>query len=113
MSLKPRPRKTIEHLFKHARRRALTRYGLELSRQEYNAICLAIKTGAKNATFLVRETNSRTHWLINDTYIVVYDKNIGGVSTFLPPDAIHNYLTGSDFFKVRRIIKGWHPEDDD
>lgn len=30
--------------------------------------------------------------MLNEIYLVVYDKTRNGITTFLPPDAIHNYL---------------------
>lgn len=81
--------KTIEHYFRHARRRALQRYDLHLEMPDYLAMVKVIQQG--KAMLLFRESNARSHWLIEDRYIAVYDNTRKGISTFLPPEAIINY----------------------
>lgn len=97
--------KTKEHLYKHSKRRALERYDLELDWKMFERFNQLIIKQSKQVLFLGRESHNRTHWLINDQFIVVFDKQRKAISTFLPPDAIHNYLTGSDYLKNRNTWK--------
>jgi len=53
---------------------------------------LSLKVQNRDALYLQTESRSRTHWLLEDQYIVVYNKNLRAITTFLPPDCIMNYL---------------------
>jgi hypothetical protein len=86
-----RRKKTVADYFKHARRRAIERYDLWLTRREYEQMIQEIQQGKH--LLLQRESCSRTHWLVSGQYIVVYEKVRKGIVTFLPPEAIDNYLT--------------------
>lgn len=107
-------KKNKDHLFKHAYKRAWQRYDLEITRAEYEKMCNDIRCKNPNVLFLVKESNTRTHWLVNDYLIAVYHTQLNGICTFRPPDAIHSYLSGSEHFEIRKQIKGWTPfrEDD-
>lgn len=88
---KKKEKKTADVLFHHAQKRALQRYDLELSRHEYDRMISAIRNH-HDVNFLKRESYSRTHWLVFDKYIVVYNNVAKGIATFLPPEAIWGYL---------------------
>ncbi len=55
------------------------------------------KIQTKKADFLGRESNTRTHWMVNDYLIAVYDSKRQSIATFLPPEAINNYLPIGSF----------------
>lgn len=70
---------------KHAKRRALSRYGLALSRHHLDAIVLQIQSG--KAKFVERQSNRVTLWEVSyEGHIlpVVYDKIRKTCVTFLP-----------------------------
>lgn len=88
-----RIKKTKKHLYKHCWKRAWSRYELDLTREIYDKFNRWIQCKEENKVkFLRKESNSRTHWLIKDIYIVVYDKNVGAIATFLPPEAIWEHV---------------------
>lgn len=82
--------KTAEDCFKHAIKRARERYGLWLTTNELKILSEQVKTN--RALHLKTESRTRTHWLVEDKYIVVYNKNLQAITTFLPPECIYNYL---------------------
>lgn len=88
--MRKRTKKTDNILFKHAKKRALERYQLELSETLWRQ--LAGKIQNQIATFLWKESNSRVHYLVDDQFVVVYDKTRHAITTFLPPESIHGYL---------------------
>lgn len=90
MNRKPRGAKTLEDQYRHARNRAVERYGLSLTKELYQEMISEIQRG--KASFLFKESNTRTHWLVKDQFIVVYDRARRSIATFLPPDNIHAYL---------------------
>lgn len=76
----------------HAKKRAAERYGLELTKEHYQTLCLAIQRG--EGTFLGRQSNRVSVWQItvyrastNDfpKVNVVYDRQRHTIVTFLPP----------------------------
>jgi hypothetical protein len=81
----------------HARRRALERYGLELSREQYLELCRGIQDGV--GTCLGRQSNRLSVWCLEirrpGTFPdekrdllscnVIYDKTRHTIVTFLPP----------------------------
>lgn len=90
-----RPIKTRYMQYVHAKRRAQERYDLWIDEKVYFDMVEEIQQ--KKAEFLGRESNTRTHWLVRDIYIVVYDSSRQSIATFLPPDAIWNYLPRGAF----------------
>jgi len=71
----------------HAKRRAVERYGSELSNSKLNEICKSIQSN--KGTFLGRSSHRTTIWEVNYNnivYKVVYDKNRKSIVSFLPPD---------------------------
>lgn len=77
-------------MFRHARRRLIERYGVWLEEKDFKNLVARIQKG--EATFLGHESASRSHWLIDDQWIAVYHKPKKCIATFLPPEAIDNYL---------------------
>lgn len=108
-------KKNRDHLFKHSKERILQRYDVELSRSAYEKMCDSIRHEKPNALFLIKESNTRTHWLIDDKYIAVYHTKLKAICTFRPANSIWDYLPSSDHFKIRKYIKGWvkMPSDDE
>lgn len=107
-----RPKKTREIQFKHAQKRARERYGLFLTFEDYMSFVNLIREGtsSKRVLPLGRESISRSHFLIDDMYIVVYDKTRQSIATFLPADAINNYLpliNGRPSFMGREHTKSY------
>lgn len=71
----------------HAKRRALERYNLELTRDVRDELRGQIKK--QKGKFLYRESRRVTVWEVvrqEQTYKVVYDKLRGEIITFLPPE---------------------------
>lgn len=74
----------------HAKRRARQRYNINLNRHDYNLLCDKIRNG--KATYLEKQSNTISHWLVNyvdengkeTTLKAVYSKNTGKIRTFLP-----------------------------
>jgi hypothetical protein len=87
--------KRKHHQFKHAQRRLRERYDVWIDEKEYEQMILDIQK--QKGEFLGYESNSRTHWLINGYLIAVYDKTRKSIATFLPPEAINNYLPRGSF----------------
>lgn len=90
-----RPAKTKWHLYKHASRRIRQRYGVWIEEPEWNRMNRDIQQG--KAQFLGRESHSRSHWMIDGYLIAVYDNKRQGIATFLPPEAINNYIPIGSF----------------
>lgn len=86
--------KTAKDCYRHAIKRARERYQMFFTLKEMETLSRRVKN--RDAKFLLAESHSRSHWLIDDQYIVVYNKNLGAITTFLPPEAIYNYLGGAD-----------------
>lgn len=78
-------RKTARHSRAHARKRALERYGLDLTARDLDALALAIRRG--QSQLIRRESLTRTHHLIvcrGRVMHAVYDKTTKAIATFLP-----------------------------
>lgn len=77
--------KTKADLRKHAKRRALERYGVSLNSADLDAMCEIIQDN--KAKHLYTQSSSRTLWELGyngGTYAVVYNKNLSMIATFLP-----------------------------
>lgn len=85
-------KKTAKHCYRHAIQRARERYQVFFTLDEMEKLSRRIQRG--EGKHLWTESGSRTHWLIDDQFIVVYNKNIKAIATFLPPENIFNYLSG-------------------
>lgn len=85
-----RPRhKTSKMLKKHARKRALQRFGWELNRDELAQIVRDIQN--HRATFVDRQSLTVTRWLVTvrETRVaVVYDKRLKEIRTVMPAEYI-------------------------
>jgi AraC-like DNA-binding protein len=71
---------------RHFRRRLSERYGLTITAEEYFRLCKDVREQRARALF--RESNTRTHWLIDVRGVsvrAVYDKTQGALATALPP----------------------------
>lgn len=74
-------------LLRHAKRRANTRYGLDLTNNDLQEIVRLIKQ--QKAKFIERQSLRVTHWEVEykgETLRAVYDKRRSQIVTFLPPD---------------------------
>lgn len=87
--------KEKQHQFKHAQRRLRERYDVWIDEKDYDSMIADIQK--QRAEFLGRESHSRTHWLVRDFMIAVYDSKRKSIATFLPPEAINNYLPRGSF----------------
>lgn len=85
--------KTVADLHKHAAKRALERYHEFFTLKDMEDLSRSIQQG--EAKFLLNESHSRSHWLIQDKFIVVYNKHLKAITTFLPPESIWCYLEAS------------------
>lgn len=85
-------KKSLRVLYGHVARRARERYDIDLSFERYMELSNKVRERSSDCVFLMKESNSRTHYLLEDQYIVVYHKGIGGICTFLPPEAIWSYI---------------------
>lgn len=82
---------------RHARNRALERYGIDLSGQDYEEIIKLIQDDKRPAKVLFKESNRLTHFEVRwrgHKLKVVYDKQRKSIATFLPPHAYENYGVG-------------------
>lgn len=88
--------KTVKDCHKHAIKRARERYQTWFTFQEMEVLSRRIRQsnvpGAIGVKHLLTESGSRTHWLIDGQFIVVYNRNLGAITTFLPPESIYSYL---------------------
>ena len=75
---------------KHAIRRALERYDVDLDRRSYYEIVSIIQMSKKGLfEFIQRETCSRTHWWVQWRgvwMVAVYNSTGGHICTFLPKE---------------------------
>lgn len=82
---KPRQKKTATHLQKHAQKRALTRYRIDLTFDDIGQLNKQITDG--KAFRLEPYSNNRSLWQIilpnSKPAFVVYDKKRGSIVTFL------------------------------
>lgn len=83
-------RKTADDLFRHAKKRALQRYGVEITPGRMNALVKEIHEN--KSVMLLRESNNRSIHFVSDFFLVVYDKSKRTIATFLPPEALKGYL---------------------
>jgi hypothetical protein len=86
---KLKPLKTkADAQFVHSRRRALERYGLDLSPDTYRHAINLIRRGLGQPQGRITWRLSKFVIHINEvSYIVVYDKKRHTIATFLPRDA--------------------------
>jgi hypothetical protein len=82
--------KVKDDLYRHAKKRLLERYGVGLTRELYEEMISKIQN--HKALHLLKESNYRCHYLVDDQYIAIFDKRRQAISTFLPPEAIIGYL---------------------
>lgn len=83
--------KTAKDCHRHAIKRARERYQAFFTFKEMEDLSKRVRW-QKGVKHLLTESGTRTHWLIDDMYIVVYNRNLGAITTFLPPEAIYSYL---------------------
>lgn len=79
-----RKAKTLRELESHFKLRIAQRYGISLGNR-YAELNRQIQQG--RATFIARESGTRTHWRImvdGRSVLVVYNKALGGIVTALP-----------------------------
>lgn len=82
---------------RHAKRRALERYGLEITQEKYDQIVKLVQSG--KSKFLFRQSHRVSHFLIEfegKSMRVVYDKQRKTIVTFLPYSEVED-LTFKDF----------------
>lgn len=82
--------KTAKHCYRHAIKRARERYDEWFTFTDLERMSAAIRQG--RAVHLMTESHSRSHWLLDDKFIVVYNRNLKAITTFLPPETVFNYL---------------------
>lgn len=82
--------KTAKDCFKHAIKRARERYDEWFTLKDLERMSQAVRQG--KAVHLLTESHSRSHWFLDDKFIVVYNRNLGAITTFLPPEKIFLYL---------------------
>jgi hypothetical protein len=90
MRQEPRVAKNAFDCRIHAQKRARERYDLYITVADI--VKLEEKIRAGEAKKLLEESNSRRHYLIDDQWIVVYNRKLQAITTFLPPDAIFGYI---------------------
>lgn len=82
--------KTEKDCFRHAIRRARERYDEWFTLKDLERMSTAVRQG--RAVHLLTESHSRSHWFLEDKFIVVYNRNLKAITTFLPPETVFNYL---------------------
>lgn len=76
-------------LNKHAKKRAVERFGVKLNRDDIFNLVSKIRANTKEVTFVKTLTNRVTAWKVdlpgnNEQAIALYDKNRKAIITFLP-----------------------------
>lgn len=75
------------HHKKHAIQRAYLRFDIVLTAGEYEDLCRKLKSGSDDCTFVERQSNRLSVWLVEikgQKVKVVYDRNRKSVVTMLP-----------------------------
>jgi hypothetical protein len=73
----------------HAQRRAVDRYGVCLSVDDYEALCASVRN--QKGQFIWRQSNTLTWWLVTHREVellAVYRRSQKAIVTFLPMQAI-------------------------
>lgn len=73
----------------HAKNRLKERYGIEINRHDYIALCSMIQNN--HGIFMVRQSRNRSIWVLRfqqKWLAVVYDKERKQIASFLPPEII-------------------------
>ena len=97
-------KKTAQKL--HLRSRARTRFGLELTPEDHEALVETVAHGRR--TFLGRQSNRVSVFLVEfggREMKVIYDRSRGTVVTALPPDADVWVLEGDDDGKAHSVVE--------
>lgn len=82
--------KSAKDCYRHAIRRAQERYQTFFTVKEMETLSKRVMNG--EAKHLFTESGSRSHWLLDDQFIVVYNKKLQAITTFLPPENIYSYI---------------------
>ena len=95
-------RKTLYHLYSHARTRAWEHYGLVLSPERYTQYNTWIQQKHERVIPDWVESHTRLWCWIHDNdqhYLVVYNTRLNGIATFLRPYASerHDLFYGDDY----------------
>lgn len=69
---------------RHAKRRALERYGVEVNAETLKALEREIRAG--KGVFIEKKSHRISIFRVRE-FIVAYDKTRGSIATFLPKDA--------------------------
>lgn len=80
-----------QDFFKESRKIVLDGYNIAIDETAYKSMIRKIQEG--ECLLLERESKRKTHWLIDDKFIAIYNKSFKSLN-FLPPEAIDNYLRG-------------------
>lgn len=83
-----------ESLFLHAQRRAWQRYGIDLSRDDYNAIGAMLTAALRKPGYKISCRKYATRVTYNQRRLyLVWDRKRGAVITFLTPDMHQKIVT--------------------
>lgn len=94
----------VKHLLRHASQRANERYGLQLTRNDHEAICRIIREG--HAIVLEKQSNTKTKYALEykgQWLAVVYSKKLKCLYTCLPDVVLAKYATR--FKKVAKEVR--------
>lgn len=84
--------KTARDCHKHAIRRARERYQAFFTYKEMEDFGRLIQRQDRRAKHLWTESQTRSHFLLDDQFIIVYNKKLRAITTFLPPESIWAYI---------------------
>ena len=85
-----------ESLFLHAQRRAWQRYGIDLSRDDYNAIGAMLTAAPRKPGYKISCRKYATRVTYNQRRLyLVWDRKRGAVITFLTLDMYQKIVTAS------------------
>lgn len=82
-------RKGFKELFKHTKMRMLERYNIDLTEEQYRQMTAAIKHNRDYAHFKMRQTITRSVWIVDMLgirIVAVYNRKASLVCTVLPAD---------------------------
>ena len=73
----------------HAKNRLKERYGIEINRHDYTALCSMIQ--GNHGIFMEKQSRNRSVWVLRfqqKWLVAVYDKERKQIASFLPPEII-------------------------
>lgn len=84
--------KTRANLIAHTKQRFLERYQIQINSAQIKSWNQDIQSQKENVKFLGKQSLSRTFYVIDEKYYVVYNKNLKSICTALTPEMMQSQL---------------------